>query len=210
MTTTVVALTGGIGSGKSTVAQILAELGAKVIDIDKLAHKVYEPGSSGYHDTVAAFGTGILRDNGEIDRAKLGQIVFNNPKALKRLNDIIHTKMLQMNLVLMDNYKREGVDVVVYETPLIFEMGWPPAGHEIWTVAASEEVALQHLTSRPNLSRDQALARIRTQFPNEERIRRSDVAIYNNGNIDELRAAVRKEWEALHKRNPPPKAATLR
>ena len=194
-----IVLTGGIGSGKSTVAQILAELGAVVIDADKLGHKAYEPGSDGYREVVAEFGKGILNDKGEIDRAKLSQVVFNNPQARLRLNEIVHTKVLQMGIALIDNYKREGADVVVFEVPLIFEAGWPPIAHEIWAVVVSEEVALQRLTSRPNLTREQAVARIRSQMSNEERIKRSDIAIYNNGNIDELRAALRKEWDRLHK-----------
>lgn len=192
------------------MAQILAELGAVVIDADKLGHKAYEPGSIGYQEVVAAFGTGILNDNGEIDRAKLGKVVFDNPQARARLNAIIHNKVHQMGVSAIDEYKRQGVDVVVFEVPLLFEVNWPPFGHEVWTVVVSEEVALQHLTSRPNLSREQALARIRAQISNEERIKGSDVVIYNNGGIDELKATVRKEWDALHKRHPAPKAATIR
>ncbi|MDP2953025.1 MAG: dephospho-CoA kinase, partial [Chloroflexota bacterium] len=117
----VIGLTGGIGSGKSTVSGVMADLGATVIDADKVGHQALKPKTPAWHDIVAAFGRGVLKENEEVDRAKLGQIVFSDPKALKRLNAIMHPRMSEMMRERLAALKAEGVGVVVLEAALLIE-----------------------------------------------------------------------------------------
>ena len=111
----VIGLTGGIGSGKSTAAHILAEYGAKVIDADKVAHEVFNPGTEGLQKVVETFGEGVLNSLGEIDRKKLGEIVFSNPTALSTLNEIIHPRAYELTRSRLEEFRKQGVEVVVLE-----------------------------------------------------------------------------------------------
>ncbi|MCJ7743038.1 MAG: dephospho-CoA kinase, partial [Dehalococcoidales bacterium] len=117
--TKVIGLTGGIGSGKSTVSQYLKELGAVIIDADKVGHEAFEPGTEAWREAVATFGRDIVTPNGEIDRKKLGAIVFDSPPALMQLNRIMHPKMRDMMKAQIDEYRRQGVAVVVLEAAIL-------------------------------------------------------------------------------------------
>ncbi len=193
--TKVIGLTGGIGSGKSTVAKYLAELGAKVIYSDDVGHDAFLSGSPMYDDVVKEFGKGILGPDGEIDRKKLGQVVFNNRERLDRLNNIMWPRMKEMVRHEIEDYRRQGVKAVVVEVPLLIESGWTDLVEEVWVVVASESTVVQRLKEGRNQSADETRRRIRSQLSNDERIRHANVVIHNDGTAEEMKARVRGEWE---------------
>ena len=193
----VIGLTGGIGSGKSTVADFLAELGAVIIDADEVGHEAFPPESEGGRRAVAAFGQEILAPDGSINRRKLGDMVFGNPKALSRLNRIMHPLMYDMVKAKIEEYRRKGVAVVVLEAPLLIEAGWTSLVDGVWVVVASEAAVLTWLEERTGLSREESLARIRSQLSSEERIKHADVVIDNDGDLDELKAKIKELWQGL-------------
>jgi dephospho-CoA kinase len=202
----VIGLTGGIGSGKSTVSQFLVGLGATIIDVDKVWHEALEADSELRHKIVAAFGTGILTPDRGIDRKKLGKIVFTNPEALARLNNIMHPWMYKTVRAQLEEYRRRGVGVVVLEAPLLIEVplfmrvGEPSLSDEVdevWVTVAPEPVVLKRLKDKSGLSEPEALARIRSQLSSEEKIKQADVVIDTDCSLAELGEKVRKLWEKL-------------
>ena len=193
----VIGLTGGIGTGKSTVSQYLAELGAMVIDADKVGHEVFQHGTEGWEEVVATFGKGILTATGEINRKKLGAIVFNNPEALSKLNQIVHPRAYNLVKSRLDEYRRQGEKVVVVEVILLIEAKWTDLANEVWVVVASEDSVVKRLKQR-GMSEAEIMARIRSQLSAEERVKHADIVINNDGDIDELKAKVKELWERLH------------
>ncbi len=191
----VVGLTGGIGSGKSTVSRFLAELGAVILDADKVGHEALKPDTEVWQEVVAAFGRQILTPNGNIDRKKLGEIVFGNAEALARLNQIMHPRMYALVKAQIEEYRRQGVDVVVLEAPLLIEAGWASLVDEVWVTVASESTVLNRLKQEMGLSEQQSLARIRSQLPSEERVKHADMVINTECDLDELRTKVDKLWQ---------------
>jgi len=192
----VIGLTGGIGSGKSTVSQFLAELGAVILDADKVGHEALKPDTEVWREVVAAFGRQILIPGGYIDRAKLGEIVFGKPESLSRLNLIMHPRMYDMVKAQLEGYRRQGIEVVVLEAPLLIEAGWTSLVDEVWVAVASESTVLRRLQERTGLSRAESLARIRSQLSSEERIKHTDVVIDTDCDRDEVRAKVGELWRA--------------
>jgi len=193
----VIGLTGGIGSGKSTVSQFLAELGAVILDADRVGHEALKPDTEVWREVVAAFGRQVLTPGGNIDRAKLGEIVFGKPESLSRLNQIMHPRMFDMVKAQLEGYRRQGVDVVVLEAPLLIEAGWTSLVDEVWVTVASEAAVLRRLQERIGLSQSESLARIRSQLSSEERTKHADVIINNDGNLDELRVKINELWKGL-------------
>lgn len=193
----VIGLTGGIGSGKSTVSQFLAELGAVIIDADKVGHEALKPDTDIWREVVAAFGRRILTPNGDIDRKKLGEIVFGNPEALARLNQIMHPRIYDMVKAQLEEYRRQGVEVVVLEAPLLIEAGWASSVDEVWVTVASEPTVLRRLEECSGLSNQQSLARIRSQLSSGERIRHANVVINTDCSLAELKSKVEKLWQRL-------------
>lgn len=193
----VIGLTGGIGSGKSTVSQYLAELGAVVIDADKVGHQAFKPDTEAWHEVVAAFGRQVVAPSGEIDRQKLGGIVFGNPESLARLNRIMHPKMHDMMAAQIEEYRRQGVDVVVIEAAILLEANWTPLVDEVWVTVAGEAAVLERLKAQRGMEAEQTLARIRSQLTTEERVKQADVVISNDGDLDEVKAKVRELWQRL-------------
>ena len=191
----VIGLTGGIGSGKSTVSQFLSELGAVIIDADRVGHEAFKPDTEPWREVVAAFGTEILASTGDIDRKKLGKIVFGNAELLSRLNQIMHPRMYDMVKIQLEEYRRRGVEVVVLEAPLLLEAGWTSLVDEVWVTVASESTVLKRLQERVGLSKEESLSRIRSQLSSEERIKRADVVINTDCSLGELKARVRELWE---------------
>ncbi len=194
----VIGLTGGIGTGKSTVSQFLAELGAVIVDADKVGHEALKPEGEVWRKVISAFGKHIVTPNGHIDREKLGRIVFGNPEARERLNHITHPPMYEMVKAQLEEYRRQGMGVVVLEAPLLLEAGWPPLADEVWVTVASEATVLKRLKGRSGLSERESLARIRSQLPQEERTRHADVVIDTDCSLDELKARVKKLWQKLN------------
>jgi len=190
----VIGLTGGIGSGKSTVSQFLAELGAVILDADKVGHEAFKPGTEVWREVVAAFGRQILTSNGDIDREKLGKIVFGNAESLTRLNQIMHPRMYDMVKAQLEEYRRQGVNTVVLEAPLLLEAGWTSLVDEVWVTVAPESTVLKRLKERVGLSQSESLARIRSQLSLEERVKQADVVIDTDCDLDELKAMVSELW----------------
>ena len=193
----VIGLTGGIGSGKSTVAGFLAELGAVIIDADKTGHEVLETDSSARQQITAAFGQQIFTPEGRIDRKKLGDIVFKNRDARSQLNRIMHPRIYRMVKAQLEQYREQGVDVVVVEAPLLLEAGWATLVDEAWVTTAAEATILKRLEQYMSLSRDEAMARIRSQLPGKERIRLANMVINTDCSLDELKAKVGTLWHKL-------------
>ena len=190
-----IGLTGGIGSGKSAVANLLQQLGASIIDADRLGHEAYTPNSEAWRQVVAAFGEDILTAEGEIDRRKLGAIVFADPAQLARLNGIMHPLMAGMVAERKAQLKAAGESVAVVEAAVLFEAGWDSLVDEVWTTNASTGAVVERLRQRNGLSEAEARKRINSQMPAEERNRRSDVVVDNSADLAALELAVRDLWQ---------------
>lgn len=193
----VIGLTGGIGSGKSTVSQFLAELGAVIINADKVGHEAFKPDTKLWLEVVDAFGRQILTPSGDIDRKKLGEIVFGSPESLAKLNQIMHPRMYDIVKAQLEEYRRQGVEVVVLEAPLLIEANWTSLVDEVWVTIAAEATVLSRLREQKGLSGEEALARIRAQLSSEERVKQADVIIDTDCDLDELKARVRELWRRL-------------
>jgi len=196
----VVGLTGGIGSGKSTVSGFLKELGAAVIDADRMGHEVFKLDTEAWQEVVAAFGKEILAPDGEIDRRKLGKIVFDDYEALARLNQIMHPRIYALVKTLIEEYRRQGVRVVVVEAPVLLEAGRPSLVDEVdevWVTVAPESTVLKRLKKKLGLSELESMARIRSQLPPEEKTKHADVVIDTDCSLDELKSRVKKLWQKL-------------
>lgn len=196
----IIGLTGGIGSGKSTAALFLTDLGAEVIDLDKVGHDVLERRNKAYQRLLEEFGEGILDAKGEIDRTKLGRIVFSDPKALQRLNNIVHPEIDKIVEKNIEESRRKQVKVLVFEAAALLEAEKTWQVDEVWAILADEQAVLDRLKGRSGYSELDIKARIHAQMTNEERIKHANVVIYNNGTLKELKANLEREWEKLHQR----------
>ncbi len=196
--TKVIGLTGGIGSGKSTASQFLSELGAVILDADKVGHEAFKPNTEAWREVVATFGSQVLTSSGEVDRKKLGEIVFSHPEALSQLNQIMHPRMYDMMKAKIEEYRRQGVDAVVLEAAVLIEANWTPLVDEVWVTVAPEAAVLERVRKQRGLAEEQTLARIRSQLSSEERKKHADVVINNDGDINEVKAKVKELWDRLH------------
>ena len=190
-----IGLTGGIGSGKSEVADILRELGAQVIDADLVGHETYRRGEPAWDQVVEAFGSGVVGQDGEIDRGRLGRIVFGDPDSLKRLTDIVWPRIRE-GLEKRITRERDNGDttVLVVEAAVLFEAGWGRLFDEIWVVTAPEADVLERLERQRNQKPAQTRVRLRAQMTNEEREQRADVTVRNDEDRAALAATVRQLW----------------
>lgn len=195
--TRVIGLTGGMGSGKSTVSHLLSELGAVVIDADKVGHEAYQKGTKTWHDLANAFGRQIVATDGSIDRKKLGAIVFGSPEQLERLNRIVHPRMFEMMKERIDQLRKQGASVVVLDAAILFEANWTPLVDEVWVVVASEEAVVARAIARTGLPEEQIRSRLRSQMPVEEKVKRAKVVIHNDGAVEDLRRKVEELWAHL-------------
>jgi phosphopantetheine adenylyltransferase/dephospho-CoA kinase len=196
----VIGLTGGIASGKSTVANAFREKGVPVIDADILGHRTYEPGTSTYRDVIAAFGQDIVAADGTIDRRVLGGKVFGKPDELKRLTDVVWPGIRRLARSELSELETAGNSVAVLEAAVLFEAGWEDLVDEVWVVVVEPDHAVKRLAQRNNLDETAARARIASQLSNDERIARAQVVIHNNGTLDALQSAIEREWSALQAR----------
>lgn len=191
----VIGLTGGIGTGKSEVARIFQELGAVLINADQIGHQAYTPHSEIWQEVVEAFGEKILQPSGEIDRKKLGSIVFADPDQLTRLNQIMHPRMARMVAQQVQELREQGAAVVVVEAALLFEAGWDSLVGEVWSTESPEDLVIKRLQSRSGLSQEETKKRIDSQMSAEERTSRSQVIVDNSGDLGELERVVRSIWD---------------
>lgn len=193
----VVGLTGGICSGKSTVAAMFARLGAAVIDADRVAHELQEPGQPLYEAIVSAFGREVVGEDGRIDRRKLGAMVFADPRARARLEDILHPAIVEECERRIQEAGTSGAAVCLLDAALLIESGRQARFDMVILVEASEAVQIDRLMARMGLSRDEALQRIRLQMPREEKRRHASLVIENGGPLEETERQVKAAWERL-------------
>lgn len=192
----VIGLTGGIGTGKSEVSRLLESLGATLINADQIGHEAYIPHSETWNLVVDAFGEEILQDNGEIDRRKLGAIVFSDPEEMAKLNGIMHPRMARMVSDRIDHFREDGVEVVVVEAAVLFEAGWETLVDEVWSTDSPVEAVVERLQAARGIAPEEAQKRIASQMDREERLDRSDVVVNNSGNVEDLERTVRGLWES--------------
>lgn len=191
----VIGLTGGIASGKSTVSGYLRELGAVIVEADRVGHEAYLPHTEVWQEVVAAFGPEILGQDEQIDRGRLGQIVFNDAEALARLNEITHPRIRKMVAERLEEMRRDGVKVAVLEAAILVEAGWTGLVDQVWVTWAPEEVAIRRLVDRNRLSDEQARARLASQMPPAQKIQYADVIINTDCTFEEEQEQVATMWE---------------
>ena len=198
MAAPIVGLTGGIGAGKSTVAAILAELGARVIDADRIGHEVYRPGSEGFARVVEAFGPGVVGADGAIDRRTLGARVFADPAARARLNALVHPLIAGEVGRRIAAARAEGFDgPLVVEAAVLLEAGWRPLVDRVWVVSTGREHAIARIVAARGLTREEVERRLDAQLSDAERRRQADLVIENDGPPAALQAAVEDAWRTL-------------
>ena len=190
----VIGLTGGIGTGKTHVSQLLEGLGAAVVNADLLGHEVYTPHSEGWHAVVDAFGDRVVADNGEIDRRALGGIVFSDPAQLERLNAVMHPRIYALAEQRLNALSQEGETTAVLEAALLIEAKWTPLVNEVWVTTSPEADIIARLRERNNMDEATARSRINSQMPQAERVEHANVIIENNGTLEDLSSEVQNLW----------------
>ena len=190
----IIGLTGSIGTGKSEAARQLEALGASIISADQVGHEAYTPNTEAWEQVVAAFGDDILQDDGEIDRRKLGAVVFSDPGQLEKLNQIMHPRMARMVADKIEELRDQGVEVVVVEAALLFEAGWDSLVEEVWVTDSTEQVVIERLKQRNGMSEEEARKRISSQMGRTERLERSDYVIENSGDMPTLGNTIKELW----------------
>lgn len=191
-------LTGGIGAGKSEVSRMLSSYGAVLIDSDRIAREVVEPGSPGLAAVVAEFGPGVLTPDGTLDRPKLGGIVFGDPERLRALNAIVHPLVRARSAELE---AAAGPDaIVVHDVPLLAENGLAPLYDLVMVVDVAPGTQVDRLVRLRGMTEDEARARMAAQATREQRLAVADVVIDNDGPLEELEPQVRKVWAELAER----------
>jgi dephospho-CoA kinase len=193
-----VGLTGGIGAGKGEVARRLAAYGALVIDADQVAREVVAPGTPGLDEVVAAFGTGVLRPDGSLDRALLGEMVFSDPALRGKLNAIVHPRVGERMREIEETAGEQ--DVVVHEIPLLAENGLAGAFDVVVVVDAPPAVQVERLVSIRGLTESHALARMSAQATREERLAVATMVVDNSGSLEDLDERVAALWAELSRR----------
>lgn len=185
-----IGLTGGIGSGKSTVARILQNYGAEVILADDLAKEITEPGMPAYRRIIEYFGDDIIGEDGRINRRKLGEIVFSDSTKLKRLNEITHSIVAERIAEMTDEFRNSGKKLVVVEAIVPIEHGFLDIVDTVWVVLAKESTRIDRVMKRSGLTYEEARNRIRAQMSDEMYISIADQIIYNDGSLEELKGKV--------------------
>ncbi len=192
----VIGLTGGIGTGKSEVASLLQSFGAEVINADQVGHEAYTPNSESWREVVNTFGEEILQSDGQIDRGRLGAIVFSNPQQLDKLNAIMHPRMARMVGDKIEVLRDKGAPAVVVEAAVLFEAGWDSLVDEVWTTDSPVELVIERLQARNGMSEEEVRRRINSQMDRVERIERSDLVVDNSGDVAGLGETVKALWDS--------------
>ncbi|MBI1946742.1 MAG: dephospho-CoA kinase [Deltaproteobacteria bacterium] len=192
-----IGLTGGIASGKSVVARMLAAAGVPVVDADLLAREAVAQGSEGLRAVVARFGAGVVAPDGALDRGALAAVVFADPVARRELNAIVHPEVARLAAERLDALRCGGAPVAVYEVPLLFENDLEQAMDATLLVAAPEATQLARMATRDRLDDDAARARLAAQLPLAEKRRRATAVIENDGSLPELAARLRVAWRSV-------------
>jgi dephospho-CoA kinase len=168
-----------------------------VIDADEIGHKALELDADIRQELIRAFGIKILKNHNEIDRQRLGEMVFNDAKSLAQLNEIMHPKMYSIVEDRIKKYEEEGFDVIVLEAAALIEADWTSLVDKVLVTAADEEVIVERIQKRSELSENQIFARIRSQLSSEERLKHADFTINTNGSLSEVKEIVKKLWDEI-------------
>lgn len=195
----IIGLTGSIASGKSTVSNMLKELGYPIIDADIVARVVVEKGTETLETITEAFGEDILADDGSLNREKLGEIIFSSPSKRKQLNDIIHPAIRAEMIRQKEELVSEGYPTIIMDIPLLFESKLQSYVDKIIVVTVTEETQLERLMTRNNFSLEEAKARIQSQLPLSIKEKGADAVIYNNGTLQSTEEQLKKilqQWQA--------------
>jgi len=195
-----IGLTGGIASGKSTVSRMFQSFGIPVVDADVAARKVVEPGAEAYEPIIARFGTDILREDGTIDRKKLGALVFADEEKRLALNAIVHPAVRKVMLSEVEECARRGEKAVVLDIPLLFESRLTDWVDKIIVVYVPYRLQLERLMARNQFTKNEAELRIQAQMPLEEKKERADAVIDNSGTVAETRRQLQRllqEWQLI-------------
>lgn len=189
-----IAITGGVASGKSRAAKVLELLGVRVIDTDIISREILQPGKDGFNEVIKEFGSGFLKADGTLDRAKLRAEVFNSSEKLSKLNSITHpiiTKHLRMHI-------NECRDKIIFvQVPLLVDTGLTNEFDIVWSISASKDIRIKRLIARDNISRELAESMISAQLPESIRNNAAHIIIYNEGSIEDFDRAVKEEYLKL-------------
>lgn len=189
----IIGVTGGIGSGKSTVSRILEDLGAEIIDADEISREVMSPGEQAFKEVVNCFGKEYIGQNGELDRKKLAAVVFSHPEKLKFLNSITHKHIIDRILKRIDLKAKEGYNgVIVIDVPIPVEKGFLDTVDEVWVVDAERDIRIKRIMERSNMSYEEAVSRINSQIAQSDYLAIANEVIENNGSVEELEQKVVK------------------
>ncbi|XP_046860368.1 bifunctional coenzyme A synthase-like [Xenia sp. Carnegie-2017] len=196
----VIGLTGGIASGKSSIAKRLEKLGAQVLSADLVGHSVYEPGTEAFNEIIDEFGVSILNKDGFIDRKKLGSIVFDDSLKLQKLNAIVWPAIMEKIKIWIEEISKKGDQVCVIEAALLLEAGWDEVVDEIWVCIIPEVEAIKRLGDRNGLSIDEAKKRLSNQITNKDRVSQANIVLSTQWAPEYTQKQVEKAWKGLHKR----------
>ena len=192
MTMYTIGLTGGIGTGKSEVLSILRDLGASTVEADLLAHELYSPGKPAWQDIIDTFGSGILTAEQQINRKKLGEIVFADRNKLSKLNQIVHPRIFDHLKELIEEQKMAGTRLLVIEAAVLIEAEWTEMVDSVWVVQASKGIIIKRLKEKTTLTEEQITQRINAQISDRQRQEKANEILTNNGDKSDLRDQVRK------------------
>jgi len=196
----IVGLTGGIGSGKSTVSRILRELGAYVIEADELAREVVFPGEPAWREIKEVFGEGVLERDNRLNRKKLAEIVFADAEKRRKLEQITHPRIGERMMQELEKARKCGAKIAVIDAALLLESGLKDWVKPVILVMADERVRVERVCKRDKVCEDEVLARIRSQSPDSEKIKCADFVIENNGGLEELRERVAEVFQKIIQR----------
>ena len=203
----IIGLTGGIAAGKTTVAGMFKKRGARVIDADKIGHKIIKPRTETWQEIVASFGKGILNKDLSINRRKLGKIVFTNPRFLRRLNKIMHpamTKMIKKEIAKLVASPSPPA-ILILDAAVLFEANWSSLVDKIIIVKTSRQNQLKRLQRYKNLSQEEAKEKITSQVALQRKMKRADYLVENNGPLRQIEKKVKEIWSLwkIQMKNPP-------
>lgn len=195
-----VAVTGGIASGKSAVSKMLEKLGAPVIDYDVIAREIVEPGKPAWKDIVACFGERVLREDGQIDRKKLSDIVFRDPEKRKMLESFTHPRIIEEADRRADEIAGKDPNAIIQvAVPLLIEINVQDKFHKVLLVYAPREIQIERLEKRDGITKEAAESILKAQLPIDDKLKYADFVIHNEGTLEETRRQVEQVWEELKK-----------
>ena len=193
----IVGITGGIGSGKSLVSEMFQELGATIVDADRIAREILEPGGRAFKKVVDSFGKEVLNNDGTLDRKKIADIVFSNPDQLELLNSLTHPVVFE---VMQEEVERANDGVICLDVPLLFTCDFPIFCHKTIAVLAPKEIRIHRILKRDQCSVASAEARIANQLSDQEFQEKADICINNDGDVDNLRKHVLEIYHQILER----------